>query len=338
MLAAFGKHPGWDDHIDDIGLETARLVAFKRLLYFDGIAGNIDGGRWDLLSEPQRLSGFNHGFLHVAGGSVMVGRMWASRDGKGRSRYPMVVCAECRGISIPWAAEQVLGALAELESQCKAAETARQVTEAMTAMSRRLGDLAATAGADATRVPSWLMSDKVLDELAERMPPMENLQGFSRLIYKVERDLRAYLPRAPSSKTPPSPQHLRVPACGEEVDRSLILWLVMILRVLAPTTPIMVMRPVAAPWVDVLVGAPQTQHFYCMLASSEATPLITEIPYTLDPAIVAQARTMLGNGLASPEAMVSLLGTPAAGAAAPRGATGGSGLWGRITSALGGRA
>ena len=28
-LGAFGKHPGWDDHMDDPGLETPRLAASR---------------------------------------------------------------------------------------------------------------------------------------------------------------------------------------------------------------------------------------------------------------------------------------------------------------------
>ena len=54
-LGAFGKHPGWDDHVDDMGLETPLLLWAKRLLYTDGIAGNIDKGEWDRLPPADRL-------------------------------------------------------------------------------------------------------------------------------------------------------------------------------------------------------------------------------------------------------------------------------------------
>jgi hypothetical protein len=337
MLAAFGKHPGWDDHIDDIGLETPRLVAFKRSLYFDGIAGNIDGGRWDQLSESQRLPGFGHTFLQVLGGDVIVGRLWASRDGKGRARYPMVVCAECSGVSIPWAAEQVLGLLPELETQCKAAESAKQVLDSMAAMSRRMDDLASAAGRGAAGVPTWLASNDVLAELAKRVPPVENQQGFSRLIYKTDRDLRAYHLGSPPQKTTPVPQHIRVPACDEAPERSLVLWLAMLLRVLAPTTPLLLLRPVAEPWVDVLVGTPQTQQFYCMLSSREAIPLSTEIPYTFDRSVVERARNLVGSGMEGPDAMESLLNAPLTAGVPPTGMKGPVRLWGKIASALGGR-
>lgn len=37
FLAVFGKHPGWDDHIDDLGIETKRLAEVKRVMYFECI-------------------------------------------------------------------------------------------------------------------------------------------------------------------------------------------------------------------------------------------------------------------------------------------------------------
>ena len=35
-IAGFGKHPAWDDHIDDIGLASETLVLTKQLLYSGG--------------------------------------------------------------------------------------------------------------------------------------------------------------------------------------------------------------------------------------------------------------------------------------------------------------
>ena len=62
-LGAFGKHPGWDDHIDDIGLETESLLLAKQILYVEGIGGQIDSGEWERLEEAQRLREFKHVFL-----------------------------------------------------------------------------------------------------------------------------------------------------------------------------------------------------------------------------------------------------------------------------------
>ena len=337
-LAAFGKHPGWDDHIDDIGLTTTQLVAFKRRLYFDGVAANIDGGRWDQLSPPQRLSGFGHVFLHVDGGTLIVGRLWASRDGKGRSRYPMILCAECQGVSIPWAADSVLGPLAELEGQCKTAESASQVTDAIAAMSRRVAEKVAAEGAAVAGIPSWLDAGKVLADLADCLPPVDGQQGYSRLLYKMDRDLRPYLPGAPLQKSAPAPQHWRVPACDDSDERSLVRWLAMFLRVVAPTTTLLLLRPVGETWVDVLVGTPQAQQFYCMLASREAIPLLTDIPYTLDMAVVERMKALVGNGTEHPNSMANLLNAPLARTGLSQGDSRGGRLWGRLTAFLGTRA
>src|SRR5262245_24203118 len=101
-LAAFGKHPGWNDHLDDQGLDTDSLIAAKRLLYVQGISQNIDSGAWENLEQVPadaptqavgRLDLFRHDFLwHMRqdGNSVMLaGRLWSSSDGKGRDKYPM---------------------------------------------------------------------------------------------------------------------------------------------------------------------------------------------------------------------------------------------------------
>ncbi|HRJ50164.1 MAG TPA: hypothetical protein PKU91_06505, partial [Phycisphaerales bacterium] len=104
-LAAFGKHPGWDDHIEDIGIETETLATVRRIIYTECISGNIDSGAWEKLSDDQRLPAFAHEFVWCLAPSgkepprVIVGRLWSSRDGKGRSKYPMAVY--CQGDGIP---------------------------------------------------------------------------------------------------------------------------------------------------------------------------------------------------------------------------------------------
>ena len=95
LISAFGKHPGWDDHIDDIGLETDIFIKVKRLLYVQGIGGNIDAGNWDQLEQKQQAETFGHVFVWCLHQDIIVGRLWPSQDGKGRSRYPMVVCVQC---------------------------------------------------------------------------------------------------------------------------------------------------------------------------------------------------------------------------------------------------
>ena len=124
VLAAFGKHPGWDDHIEDIGLASERLVHVRRRLYVEGIARNVELGAWDKLEPVQTLPEFHHLLVWRTARDVVVARMWPSRDGKGRARYPMVVCAQCCGLSLAWALGHLPAALEDIERRSVAAATA----------------------------------------------------------------------------------------------------------------------------------------------------------------------------------------------------------------------
>jgi len=110
-LGAYGKHPGWDDHIDDIGLDTESLLLAKQVLYVDGIGGQIDSGVWDKLRDNERLPEFKHIIVWKRGNAFLIGRMWSSRDGKNRTKYPMIACSHCLNVPFAWALMTVLLAL-----------------------------------------------------------------------------------------------------------------------------------------------------------------------------------------------------------------------------------
>jgi hypothetical protein len=146
-VAAFGKHPGWDDHIEEIGLDCDALVRAKRVLYSDGIAGNIDSGSWEKLADEQRLPTFAHHWYWKLGQDLVVGRMWSSRDGKGRTKYPMVVCAMIDGASPAWAIERIHRRLAVIEESCVGTQSAEVVRLAIGEARRALEDEAALESA-----------------------------------------------------------------------------------------------------------------------------------------------------------------------------------------------
>ena len=148
-LAAFGKHPGWNDHIDDLGLETDRLVAVKRILYLEGIGAAIDSGAWDKLHESQRVEGFGHILVWRTGGDVIVARMWSSSDGKGRTKYPMIVCAQLRGVPLQQALERVLPVLEGVQKACQETTSADAVRGIVGSARTQLRNLLAALPADA---------------------------------------------------------------------------------------------------------------------------------------------------------------------------------------------
>src|SRR5688572_26237113 len=127
FLAAFGKHPGWDDHVEDLGLDSESLVYVKSRLYVQGIGGQIDSGAWEKLDDSQRLASFKHLLLWQRGQQFIIGRMWSSSDGKGRTRYPLIVCAHYAGVPLEWALAQVLPRLEQIEQACLSTNSAADV-------------------------------------------------------------------------------------------------------------------------------------------------------------------------------------------------------------------
>src|SRR6185369_2372481 len=74
-FAAFGKHPGWDDHIPGIGIETEILARLNQVLYVRSIGGQIDSGAWEKLEAEKRLDGFDHTFFWLTAGHIVLGQL-----------------------------------------------------------------------------------------------------------------------------------------------------------------------------------------------------------------------------------------------------------------------
>ena len=94
QLAGFGKHPAWDDHIDDFGLTTETLVTVRRILYSEGIASQVSSGAWNQLEETGHTVEFDHRFVWSREAQSVIGGIWVSSDGKGRGHFPIVVCLQ----------------------------------------------------------------------------------------------------------------------------------------------------------------------------------------------------------------------------------------------------
>lgn len=278
FLGAFGKHPGWNDHIDDIGLETDELVSIKRLLYVQGIAGNIDSGAWDALADDQQLARFRHVLLWRRDEDVIVGRLWSSRDGKGRSKYPMIVCAQCTALPLSWALQTILPRLETLQEQCQQATDAPGVVALLDCHRSELRQLvAAQAPAESILPPD----QGVLPALAARPEMGPDARGLMIVLYAIERELAAF--RADADRAASTgPRHLRVPACGSDSQQVLTLWLHFLAAQLAASAPVYLLLPLDGDWVDILVGEPSPAQLFCLRAGPRKIPLTTEIPYTLD--------------------------------------------------------
>jgi len=301
FLAAFGKHPGWDDHIEDLGLETERLIHVRRTLYVQGIAGNIDSGTWEQRAEEERLEGFDHAFIWTFPGELVLGRMWSSRDGKGRTRYPMVVCAECRGVPLDWALRHVLPRLDELHARCTQTTAAEDVRSAIAQTRQSLRNEA--QGLEPTAQPI-APSPRALARLADSPEMAPERQGMHRVLYQIRREMAAFV-RGGAEGTATAlstlrAAQMRVPLCAPNPREAFSLWLRFLFAKLDPSTPVLALARLDSDFLDIIAGDPAVQHLFCVRASTEAVPLTSEIPYNLDPAFVAEAEKEIDDSRGGP--------------------------------------
>jgi hypothetical protein len=291
-LAAFGKHPGWDDHIDDIGLDSPRLVHVKSVLYSQGISGNIDSAGWDQISETERLPEFAHEFLWRWAGDAVVGVMWSSRDGKGRTKYPMVLCLHGTGVPIGWLCSTGLERLRALRDHCKTLGTAAEVIRVLD--SARLDLQGAVLS-----VP--LGDNEPERHLIKRL--MANHEqaarnGFVRVLYDIERRLGGMRVDKHKTKTRVidlSAHHFRLPAISGagKVLESGRAWSALMMDSVGAgpvlSAGILAIEPAGTGFTDVVVGDPSVQTLFCLRASGVREPLTSDIPFTIDEGFVTAA-------------------------------------------------
>ena len=288
-LAGFGKHPGWDDHILDrqrdlgLGPETDVLEQVKQALYVGGIGGQIDSGAWEKLEPVKRIAGFEHTFLWFRSRHVILGRFWSSTDGKGRAKYPMVLCVDSEAVAPGFLMGSVLPGLERLRECCKATTSAEQVKRDCRAAQEQLQGLLSAGGSRETEVvPALELRRRFLDR-ADLGP--EHL-GFLRLLHEL-----ASSPALAGGGRAPAPgpsatqrsSHLRLPLAAESRNDALLLWAAFLRCAVPEAVPLLLLARPEAGWVDVVIGEPVSDDFFCLQASPKALPLATEIPYQLPP-------------------------------------------------------
>lgn len=299
-VAAFGKHPGWDDHIEDIGLDCDAFVRAKRLLYTEGLAGNIDSGAWEKLADEQRLPGFGHVFYWRRSDGFIIGRMWSSRDGRGRTKYPMVVCAMIENAPWSWAISQVLPRLEAIESKCTQTNSAELVRFAIGEAKRGLEDqVALMAGGASSRSEDPAATLKRLLEHPDLSKPEEQGVGLLRVMYEVEREMAAFRSSAGGTRgatrmiTESTAQHLRVPRCLGPDGEAARAWLTLVSQDVADSASVLILEPKGQDFLDVIVGDPKPAQLFCVKASAAGLAKTSDVPYSIDPTFKAAAETRI---------------------------------------------
>ncbi len=277
-VGAFGKHPGWNDHLDDIGLDTEPLIAAKQYLYVQGIGGVIDAGQWEALPEGEALAEFKHTFVWMDDRETLVGRMWSSSDGKGRTKYPMVVSAHFSNraaAGIP----DATALLEHLETGCRATESPDEV--------RALIGNARVSAAQMLESPAPLGTPRA--EFLKTLAIDPNSDDAARIAYaaasdfasiestgvgKVRINLKLGLFKGPA-------QHIRLPAIAEQPLVSQSFWRDFLAEYVPAGAPQLYLAPATSPWLDVIIGLPTARQLFCLRAGEKTLPPAHHIPFNL---------------------------------------------------------
>jgi hypothetical protein len=276
FVGAFGKHPGWNDHLDDIGLVTTSLVHARRVLY-GGISSQVESAAWEKAGPDRVGSGFNHLVHWRRPYESLTGLMWSSQDGKGRALYPMVALAHCVGQPYPWIADVVLPALQTAAAACRATSSAAMVLTALNDGQQFLRRRA-TAG-PMKALPEYRSSASV--GFFRREPV-----AVQRVLHHLRHQFAIFAPGRrdwmDNDKQAQSGS-VRLPQIpGSSPMESLHAWLAFLEVQLDPAVPMLGLVPLDANWLDVIVGEPAPADLFVLRALPTAVPLVTDIPYRLD--------------------------------------------------------
>jgi hypothetical protein len=256
-IAGFGKHPAWDDHIDDIGLSTDTLVLTKQLLYSEGIATQLASGAWDQIEKSGNAIEFDHRFVWSCDQQSVVGAIWTSADRKGRTRFPLVICAQV-GLDGPRAIEFLSEAIERLGTFCRASKMQEEIREAFGS---------AQAELNGTHLP--YLGDHRFSEITDRE---ENL--ILPELITLSATLKKRL-RGPREAAKTSGAHLRLAAILTQTKDNLSFWSTYLSARGSGSNglPYIVVIPKGKGWSDLIVGEPLQKDFYCLRANEKALPI-----------------------------------------------------------------
>ena len=283
FLGVFGKHPAWDDHIEDIGLDTQSLIQAKQLLYVQGIGGQIDAGSWERLAPEQKLPRFQHVFAWLRPSQFLVGRLWASTDGKGRARYPMVACVHGIGVPLSWATREALPQLESLQRACQTTEREDKVRAIVAEATEKLCRSTEQLPPSITPEDNGLRDRQRLLDRAEWSPSQDTLL---RVLHQVKQQMTAYFngqPQGGADTLSAKPQQIRVPMGADAPGEAIQLWAQFFYLLLSQETAMLLTVPLeGGAWVDATAGEPGTNEFFCLRAGTKMIPVTSTIPFHLE--------------------------------------------------------
>jgi hypothetical protein len=264
FLAAFGKHPAWNDHVGLIGARTETLALLEDVLYRQGIAGQLAAGSWHDPARGVKTPAFNHRFVWSRAGQSAVGALWPSTDGKGRGQFPFVCCvqSEVRGTA---AVQLYLEYAATVGEQARGAPTQLEVQSILE-----------RGGRDLNREKPTVPTAAPLTFLSEQAQVARDA-----LLSLAQAAVRSNPARPPAVADGPDTP-LRLPSLTDQLP--IKLWFYAgFLEQFSPAPPIYLLISSVEPGapVDCVLEQPGSNAFFCLGAD------LTGLPITTPPASTA---------------------------------------------------
>jgi hypothetical protein len=278
-LAAFGKHPAWDDHLDDIGLNTESLALTKQLLYSEGIATQLASGAWDQLEKSGHAIEFDHRFVWGRDHQAIVGAIWASADRKRRTRFPLIICAQA-GLDSPQASALLLDYVIELGTLCRSATTQEELLNAF--------------GRAQSELSRATLPSNVANLFSEVTDAEEN--AILPSLVTLSAGLKTKLSRGSLETGKASGSRFRLLGISAQAKDNLSFWSAYLATQCAgPGLPYLVIAACRRRWIDLIVGEPRPNDFFCLRANENALPTSrTEIEDAQIRKLESEAKDYLG--------------------------------------------
>jgi len=206
--------------------------------------------------------------------------MWASQDGKGRSLYPMIVCAHAIGLSVEIALQGVLPCLEHIRDTAIATKSADDVVSIVKHFR------------DALR--GWI------EEVGEAQSATDVAEFLSQIQFattedglsKVLAEVRASDYRARAAEPA---KHFRFPASAGSPELSLGFWEHFLAAQIDPAAPVFHSMPEGQYWVDSIVGEPASADLFCLRCSPRVVPLSNDSAVEITPALRAETESLLNH-------------------------------------------
>ncbi len=313
-LAIFGKHPAWDDHMEDMGLVSPSLLEFKRRLYLEGVSGRLDMGAWREMKPENRMEAFDHELIWSGETGVIFAVLWHSSDGRGRSSYPMVAAAHFLTNKLPAKVAPIFQALQKVAESCRRSGSRDGIYQAQAEGMEGL--MQAARSLVPISAGSWDVRDReaFVDSVARFG---DNREGLMRVFYALRPD------DGEEERAPQKSLSLRV-AAERENPEDLLAWQVLMRAQCGPELPLLTMRHREKEWLDVLIGEFDSPEFVRLKADSGEIPLTSSIPYDVSEELREKANMVLDSFVTDPERIPKVDGCGGDGA--------GQGLLGSLLS------